>query len=134
MGMDLPLLNLATFRVEPEPETVQGGRPGRDAGWQDYSLRDAGDDPGNKVDRSGEEATTISLAAADSTLWGLTELEQLQLKTAVEREEQAVDTGRKYNRPAAHSTCPPGGERDPGIPAGPFVSSTVCSNSSLRTP
>lgn len=93
MAMDLPLLNLGSFRVAPGPETVEDGRPGRDADWQDYYSQEPEDDTGNKAERTDEEeATSIALSASDTALWRLTEIEQLQLETVVEKEENSVNT------------------------------------------
>jgi len=85
MGMDLPLLNLSTFRVAPEHKTVQ----------KEYADRDGDEEMGvyeaDEADDRGQEPGVITLAAHGKTLWNLTRQEQHQIESLVRKEEDGAD-------------------------------------------
>ncbi|MCF6186107.1 MAG: hypothetical protein L3J49_01310, partial [Desulfobulbaceae bacterium] len=93
MAMDLPFLDLASFRVAPAgPGTVAEeytAEPAADTTAEGKSYREA--DDFDTVEEENEE-TGIALTTPGNALWSLSILEEHQLKTMVEQEENREHT------------------------------------------
>ncbi len=92
MAMDLPFLDLGSFRVAPGPETEARGHPietGENITTEDASFCETDE---IDIDEDDSEETGISLTTPGTALWSLSALERDQLKTMVEQEENRVHT------------------------------------------
>ena len=93
-AMDIPLLNLNSFRVAPGPDTatdIPADKAGRNAEWQDYYTEES-DLEETDSDDNDQETTSLALTSPDTSLWQLTEMEQIQLDALIQKEENGVDT------------------------------------------
>ncbi len=93
MAMDLPLLDLSSFRVAPAgPGTVPEEHATQPAGETTAEADSYQDGDDLDTDGDEDEETGIALTAPGNALWSLSALEQHQLKTMVEQEEHRVHT------------------------------------------
>lgn len=79
MAMDLPFLDLGSFRVAPAGDTTTES----ESYWKDDDF---------DTDEEENEETGIALTAPGNALWNLSILEEHQLKTMVEQEENREHT------------------------------------------
>jgi hypothetical protein len=92
-AMDIPLLNLNSFRVAPGPETaadIPADEAGANADWQDYYSEAEPED--TTTDDNDQETISLALTSPDRSLWQLTELEQIQLDAMISKEAGGIDT------------------------------------------
>ncbi len=93
MAMDLPFLDLASFRVAPAGSGTVAeeytAEPAADTTAEGKSYREA--DDFDTVEEENEE-TGIALTTPGNALWSLSILEEHQLKTMVEQEENREHT------------------------------------------
>lgn len=93
MAMDLPMLNLNSFRVAPEPTTgIHKGQAGMEGFPKDDVEPEPDDLETEPEEADQEEETGFVLTAPGSSLWNLTRAEELQLQAMVNLEENGTHT------------------------------------------